>query len=100
MIMLLNYQNGSYFGSDQVFKKINFNKNLLNFIDRTESIYNHCKLINNKEMTTKLKKGFKIIQVGKLSFKQQIKLFNNAKIIIGVHGAFANLIFVSQKPKL
>jgi len=36
-----------------------------------------------KEMTTKLKKkGFKIIQVGKLSFKQQIKLFNNAKMSI------------------
>lgn len=83
-------------------KSISTKKPIKLFIDRTESIYNHCKLINNEEMTTKLKKeGFKIIQVGKLSFKQQIKLFNNAKIIIGVHGAaFANLIFCKPKTKI
>ena len=40
------------------------------------------------------KKGFTSYKVGQLSFKQQIHLFKNAKIIVGAHGAaFANLAF-------
>ena len=65
------------------------------FIDRTESVFHHCKLINNKEIMDHLsKKGFQCYQIGKLDFFEQIYLFNNAKIIIGPHGAaFTNIIF-------
>jgi capsular polysaccharide biosynthesis protein len=65
------------------------------FIDRSDSNYNHCKLINNKEIIDFLsKKGFKSYQVSKLDFFEQIYLFNNAKIIIGPHGAaFSNVVF-------
>ena len=72
------------------------------FIDRSESKFNHCKLINNNEIIITLKKrGFKIIQVGKLSFERQIGLFRNAKIIVGPHGAaFTNLLFCRPKTKI
>jgi len=39
-------------------------------------------------------KGFSKYKVGELSFFEQIYLFNNAKFIIGAHGAaFTNLAF-------
>ena len=72
------------------------------FIDRSESKYNHCKLINNNEIITFLRhKGFKSYQVGKLSLEKQISLFNNAKVIVGPHGAaFTNLIFCKAGTKV
>jgi len=65
------------------------------FIDRSESKFNHCKIINNEEIIKYLSNfGFKSYQVGKLDFFEQIYLFNNAKIIIGPHGAaFTNIVF-------
>jgi len=70
------------------------------FIDRSDSNFNHCKLINNQEIIYHLKsKGFQSIQVSKLDFFEQIYLFNTADIIIGPHGAaFTNIIF--SKPGL
>ena len=45
--------------------------------------------------------GFGIYKVGKLSFQNQIYLFNNAKVIIGAHGAaFANLSFCKANTKV
>lgn len=72
------------------------------FIDRSESENKHCQLINNDQIKKYLlKKGFKSIKVGKLDFLNQIALFNNAKIIIGPHGAaFTNLIFCKKKTKV
>ena len=65
------------------------------FIDRSDSHYSHCKLENNEEIINYLsEKGFQSYQVSKLDFFEQIYLFNNAKIIIGPHGAaFTNIIF-------
>ncbi len=70
------------------------------FIDRSDSNFNHCKLINNQEVIYFLKeRGFESYQTSKLDFFEQIYLFNNAKIIIGPHGAaFSNVIF--SKPGL
>jgi len=72
------------------------------FIDRSDSIYNHCKLINNIEIAEYLEKyNFKSYQVSKLNFFEQIYLFNNAKVIIGPHGAaFTNVIFSNKGLKL
>ena len=89
-------------------KKFNFliNKNrkekIKIFIDRSDSTYSHCKLINNEEIKKHLiDKGFKILKLSKLSFKEQINKFNNASIVIGPHGAgFANLIFCKKKTKI
>tara|TARA_Y100001970_G_scaffold180874_1_gene220213 strand:- start:3619 stop:4728 length:1110 start_codon:yes stop_codon:yes gene_type:complete len=72
------------------------------FIDRSDSIYNHCKLINNKEIIDYLAKNdFKSYQISKLDFSEQIHLFKNAKIIIGPHGAaFTNIIFSNPGLKI
>lgn len=82
------------------FKKFEANEKI--FIDRTESKFNHCQLINNDEVSKFLEsKGFTKYKVGQLSFENQIYLFKNAKIIIGAHGAaFANLIFCQPNTKI
>ncbi len=72
------------------------------FIDRRESHYNHCQIVNDEEIKIYLKKkGFDIFKIGELSFFEQIYLFQNANIIIGAHGAaFANLIFCKPNTKV
>lgn len=73
------------------------------FIDRRDDTrFNHCQIINDEEVFKYLKpKGFSKYKIGQLSFKNQIHLFNNAKIIIGPHGAaFSNLIFCKPETKI
>ena len=73
------------------------------FIDRQfDSNTFARKIINNDEVKNVLiNLGFKSICLSDLSFKNQVKLFNNAKFIIGLHGGgFANLIFSRQGTKV
>lgn len=81
-------------------KKFNCNNKI--FIDRRESKFNHCQIINEKEVKNFLiKKGFSIYRIGEIDLFKQFYLFNNAKIIIGAHGAaFANLIFCKKNTKI
>jgi len=81
-------------------KKFNASKKI--FIDRSDSVYSHCKLINNKKIIEYLEtKGFKTYQVSKLDFFEQIYLFENAEIIISPHGAaLTNIIFSGPNLKL
>ena len=83
-------------------KAESFDSNDKIFIDRRESNFNHCQIINDEEVFQYLKsKGFSKYKVGQLSFKNQIHLFNNAKTIIGPHGAaFANLAFCKSQTKV
>ncbi len=85
----LKYKNSTY-----KFRKV--------FIDRSDSKLKHCKLINNNEIKSFLNsKGFKILKLSDLDFKDQINIFNNAEIIIGPHGAgFANLVFCKNNTKV
>jgi len=57
---------------------------------------------NNNEIITFLNtKGFTSYKVGQLDFFEQIYLFNNAKTIIGPHGAaFTNIIFCKPKTNI
>ena len=89
---------GTFFFKRKIFKL--FKKKI--FIDRSDSVYNHCKLINNKEIIDFLSKNnFKSYQVSKLNFFEQVYLFKNAKIIIGPHGAaFSNIIFSNPGLKI
>ena len=59
-------------------------------------------LINENEVKNFLiNKGFKSIILGNLHFSDQIKIFNNAEIIIGLHGAgFANMCFCKPGTKI
>ena len=79
-----------------------YKKNENVFIDRSDSIFNHNKLVNNLEIIEYLKKKrFLIIKLAELSFNEQIKIFNEAKIIIGSHGAgLTNLIFCEPSTKV
>ena len=79
-----------------------FKKNKNIYIDRSDSIFNHNKLVNNLEIIEHLKnKDFLIVKLSEFSFNEQIKLFNSAKIIIGSHGAgLTNIIFCEPSTKI
>ena len=72
------------------------------YIDRSESPFKHCQIQNNLEIISYLEsKGFKSYKTGELPFLNQVYLFNNAKEIVGAHGAaFANLVFCKKDTKI
>lgn len=75
------------------------------YIDRSDSESNHRHLrsILNEQAIKEIliKKNFKIVRVSEYSFVDQIKLFYNAEIIVGLHGAaFANFVFCKPKTKI
>ena len=75
------------------------------YIDRSDSKSNtaHLRsLINENEIKNFLiEKNFTIIRLKNLSFEEQIKYFNNAEYIIGLHGAgFANLTFCRSNTRV
>lgn len=80
-------------------KKLSYEKV---FIDRSDSINSHCKLINNDEVIKFLKKkGYKILQLSKIKFIDQISIFKNCKKIIAPHGAgLANIVFCRRKTNI
>jgi len=59
-------------------------------------------LVNEKKLKNKLKKeGFKFITLSNYSFFEQVLIFNNAKLIVGLHGAgLANILFVKKTTKI
>jgi capsular polysaccharide biosynthesis protein len=65
------------------------------YIDRSDSLFNHCQIINSDEVWEFLKnEGFTKIKSTEISFKNQIGLFNSANTIVGAHGAgLTNMIF-------
>ena len=60
-------------------KKFKINKNI--YIDRTESKFSHCQIINHFELKKYLKKkNFKIVKLANQSFAKQIYMFWNANM--------------------
>ncbi len=91
----------------QKFLKIKYTKKFPDkfYIDRRDAKSNHShlrKIINEKEVKEFLvTKGYSIIALSDLSFKDQINLFQNASQIVGLHGAgFANLTFCKPGTKI
>ena len=73
------------------------------YIDRKDSNFNSYRLIiNETEIISYLKSiGFAIIKLSEIPFKKQIYFFNNAKYIIGLHGAgLSNLIFCKKNTRV
>jgi capsular polysaccharide biosynthesis protein len=75
------------------------------YIDRGDSksnVKNFRKIINEKEIISFLiSKSFKIIKLSEFSFLEQVSIFNNAKYIIGLHGAgFANSVFCKKNTNI
>jgi len=84
-------------------EKVNFSKKI--YIDRGDSISNvkDLRSITNEEEIKQflLQNAFKIIKLSDLHFKDQVLTFNNADIIVGLHGAgLANLCFCRTGTKL
>jgi hypothetical protein len=84
-------------------EKVNFSKKI--YIARSDSISNikDLRSVTNEEKVKQflLQDGFKIIKLGDLHFKDQVLTFNNADIIVGLHGAgFANLAFCKSNTKI
>lgn len=80
-------------------KKITFFKKI--YIDRRPKKIDKYgrSIINNIEVKSFLeKKGFKSIYLEDYSFLDQVNIFSNAQIIVGLHGAgFANIVFCKRK---
>ncbi len=73
------------------------------FLDRTDSLNNHCQFVNEKEVSEYMtkEKGFVKYQLTKLTFFEKVFLFNNAEIIFGAHGSgFMNLTFCKPNTKV
>ena len=94
------------FYKNEVKNKISFkNTPKKIFIDRGDSQSNikHLrKIINENEVKMFLKSnGYDIIKLSSLSFKNQIELFHNSKIVVGLHGAgFSNILFCQPETKV
>lgn len=75
------------------------------YIDRSESTSNVKDLrliINETEVKNFLDScGFQSLVLGNFHFKDQIKIFKNADVIVGLHGAgFSNLCFCNPETKV
>jgi len=73
---------------------LNAQKSDLIYISRTDS--HHARRLINEDYLFKLLKpiGFQLYRLSELSFSEQVSLFSNAKMVVGVHGAgLANLVF-------
>ncbi len=60
------------------------------------------RILNEKVLIEQLEaRGFESIQPGSLSHKEQVELFNSAKVVVGTHGAgLTNILFMQSGGKL
>ena len=74
------------------------------FIDRRneKNTTGHRSLLNEEEIVSFLNNaGFKAIKLEETNFIDQVNIFNNAQIIVGLHGAgFANISFCKPGTKV
>ena len=92
-----------FFKLFELSKDDNFPKKI--FIDRSDAKAHHNKfrsIKNENEIIDYLKSvGFKSLRIGDFNFIDQIKLFSEAKEIVGLHGGgFANLVFCEPNTKV
>lgn len=86
------------FLKDEFYQSAKFSENI--YISRSDAKYRF--VTNEDEVINILQKyNFEVIVPGKLSFKEQINLFYNAKVIISPHGAaLTNLVFCKPQTKV
>lgn len=73
------------------------------YIDRQDATLSKKRyIINNQEIVNFLtSKNFKCLTLSNISFKEQVKIFQSAKIVVGLHGAgFANIVFCKKGTKI
>ena len=98
---VVNFLRERYIKKKKKIKK-KFNKIYIDRSDSKSNVKNFRKIINEKEIINFLiTKGFKVIKLSKFSFLEQVYIFNNAKYIVGLHGAgFANLVFCKKNTNI
>ena len=66
------------------------NKNLQRFISNEDEIKNYL-----------IKNNFTLVKLHEMKFIDQVKLFNEAECVVGLHGGgFANIVFCEPKTKI
>ncbi len=73
------------------------------FISRADAnLKNKRNLKNNLEIENYLiKKGFNVLILSNYSFLEQALIFNNAKLVVGLHGAgLTNILFCKKRTKI
>jgi len=81
----------------------------INIITRTDKLKiflrrnSHIRSVTNEKIIEEslVKQGFTVIEPEKLSFREQIKIFSQAEIVVGATGsAIANMIFCKPKTRI
>ena len=100
LLKILKKRIFDYIRENRISSKFNFKKIYINRLDSNRKKNRY--LINENELVSKLKKrGFESITLSDYSFFEQALIFNNAKLIIGLHGAgLANILFAKKKTKI
>lgn len=82
-------------------KKINKKYKYI-YIDRRDSVFNRSHILNSNMLWKELKNyGFQRLILSNKKFSDQVKIFQNCKIVIGATGAgLANLVFCSKNTKV
>ena len=75
------------------------------YIDRSDSksnLKNFRYIINENELKSFLKdKGFEFVRLSDLDFQDELQIFNNAEIVVGLQGAgLTNLIWCNNYAKI
>jgi len=91
------------FLKDNYQSKINLPKKI--YIDRSDAKSGHKnmrKILNEDEVRNLLKKeGFSFVTLSDYHFDDQVKLFNGAECIVGLHGAgFSNIVFCNPNTRI
>ena len=83
-------------------KKIFFNRDFKKIYISRSDARNKRSLKNNQKIENFLiKRGFKIVVLSKFSFLEKAVIFNQAKVVLGLHGAgLANILFSKKKTKI
>ena len=91
------YTKNSISNNSKYPKKIYINRD-----DSTANMKNARLIINEDEVKYFLeKRGFTSLKLANFMFDEQIEIFKNAEIIVGLHGAgFANIIFCKSNTKI
>ena len=99
-IWIFNWLKEKFLNRNSLTNQGNFPKKI--YIDRSDT-NKSLRLIKNEDRVKEYLEsvGFKSICLTNFHFKDQVKIFNNADYIVGLHGAgFANLVFCKPETNI
>ena len=99
---IIEWLKENFISNKEIINKNYPQKIYIDRIDSTSNVAKYRSLVNEKEIKDILESdGYKSIILNELSFDEQVRHFNQAKSIIGLHGAgFANLTFCKSDTRV